>query len=229
MRARDLIATDGADPFVLVEPPYNRNAPGMAAIAPEVTGYRLLQRIWTRLGWESLAGKALLDYGCGVRFVRTIHNLALPIQRYVGVDVDREMIAWLAEHLTDERFAFQYIDAANRVYNPCGTRDLVLDVRDVDAVCVHSVLTHHDPAEASATLELVRPTVHATGRLHFTAFTDETVDGYAEADPENPGHMSTYHPDLLLDLCGAAGWRVDRIHLPDPGGLGRTTFVATAG
>jgi hypothetical protein len=47
-----------------------------------------------RLGWESLKGRSLPDFGCGVRFARTIHNLGLPLNRYIGVDVHAEAIAW---------------------------------------------------------------------------------------------------------------------------------------
>jgi len=233
-RAQALLCETHHDAFSYLDPPFNFNAAGIARYPVEVTGYRLLQRIWTRLGWSSLQGKRLLDYGCGVRFARTIHNLALPIGEYIGVDVNQEAIAWLqAELAQDDRFRFLHVDPPNRMYNPHGTPQAPRALADrgvtsCDAVCMHSVITHHDPQEARVTFGLLRPTVADGGRLHFTAFVDWSIDEYVEADPQSPGHMSTYHPDTLIDLLEGEGWRVDRIHPKDPGGLGQTTFVCTA-
>jgi len=235
-RAASLVSHDHADPFALVEPPgFELNDPAISALVPEVTGYRLLQRIWTRLGWPSLAGKRLLDYGCGVRFARTVHNLALPIGHYTGVDLNPEVVDWLRAHLGDDpRFTFAHVDARNAHYNP-GGRELgpetlaALGIRDQDAVCMHSVITHQNPREAAVTFRLLRPAVVDGGRLHFTARADDlSVEGYAEGAPDDPGHLSNYHPDVLLELVEGAGWRVDAIFPRDPGGLGQTTFVATA-
>jgi hypothetical protein len=201
----------------------------------EVTGYRLLQRIWTPLGWSSLEGRQLLDYECGVRFARTIFNLGLPIGRYVGVDVNEEAISWMRQHLCDDdRFQFVHVDARNQLYNAQGTPDLppgTLARRGVapcDAACMHSVITHHDPEEARVTFALLRSAVVDAGRLHFTAFVDDSVETYVEADPKNLRHLSTYNPDALCDIVEREGWRVDRIHPKDPGGLGQTSFVCTA-
>jgi hypothetical protein len=224
-RARDLWCHEYRDEFSYLEPPFNFNAAEIARYPVEVTGYRLLQRIWTRLGWSSLEARRLLDYGCGVRFALTIHNLGLPIGRYVGVDVNREAITWMQEHVgDDDRFEFLHVDARNLLYNPGGTvlPSDTLPARGVvgcDAACMHSVITHHDPDEARVTFGLLRPTVVDAGRLHFTAFVDDAIDSYVEADPDHPRQRSTYHPDALVDLVEREGWRVDRIHPKDPGGL----------
>ena len=44
------------------------------------------------------------------------------------------------------------------------------------------------------------------GRLYFTAFTDETVDDYIERDPTNPGLVSTYNPERLIEILEKSGW-----------------------
>lgn len=234
MDTAGLVTTDLADPFAYLEPPFQLNAPEIARYPVEVTGYRLLQRIWTRLGWDSLAGRRLLDLGCGVRFARTIHNLALPVGEYAGMDVQADVIAWLQEHLGDDpRFRFAHLDARNRVYRPEGDADLPDDtlaragLTGFDAACMHSVITHQDPDEAARTFRLLRAALVPAGRLHFTAFTDESIADFAEADPGSPGHMCTYHPGVLGRMLRDAGWRLDAIHPKDDGGLGQTTFVST--
>ena len=65
-----------------IAPPFNLNAPDISQFAPEVTGRTLLSDMCARLGWSSLAGKRLLDFGCGVRFARTIVNRIW--KRYLG-------------------------------------------------------------------------------------------------------------------------------------------------
>jgi hypothetical protein len=81
--------------FSYIDPPFNFNHPNIAQYPPEVTGCHLLQSLCRRIGWTSFKGKRLLDFGCGVRFVRTIVNLGMDIGLYVGVDVDEKAIAWL--------------------------------------------------------------------------------------------------------------------------------------
>jgi hypothetical protein len=42
--------------------------------------------------------------------------------------------------------------------------------------------------------------------MYFTAFIDQTVEGYIERDPQNPGMMSTYNPEPMLRLLEKSGW-----------------------
>jgi hypothetical protein len=233
-RARELLCDADPDEFAYIEPPFNLNPPNITRYPVEVTGYRLLQRIWWRIGWPSLEGRRLLDYGCGVRFARTIHNLGLPIARYVGVDVNREIVDWMQQHFPADRFAFFHVDVRNELYNADGTPDLPphtlsdLGVPMCHAACMHSVITHQNPHEARVTFAMLRPVVVDAGRLHFTAFVDDAVDGFVERDRERPGELPTYHPDSLIELVERGGWRVDRIYPKDPWGLGQVSFVCTA-
>jgi hypothetical protein len=72
-----------------------------------------------------------------------------------------------------------------------------------------SVITHQAPEEASLTLAQLRRVAKARGRLYFTAFVDEEVDGYTERIQDKPGMMSTYAPDTLIALVEPEGWRID--------------------
>jgi hypothetical protein len=81
--------------FSYIDPPFNFNHPDVVRYPPEVSGHYLMQSLRRRLGWTSFKGKRLLDFGCGVRFSRTIVNLGIDIGLYCGVDVNAQSIAWL--------------------------------------------------------------------------------------------------------------------------------------
>jgi SAM-dependent methyltransferase len=213
---RELLVSVTEPPFAYVDPPFNFNAAEVARYPPEVTGFHLLDSMSRRLGWASLKDKALLDFGCGVRFARTIHNLALPLARYVGVDVNAEAITWLQANLTDGRFRFARLNARNAFYNPEGSTDpdalVSLNLSQCDAACMFSVITHQRPEEARLTLTQLRRVARPGGQLYFTAFINEGVRCYTEASPNNPGMHSTYEPDTLIGLVEVEGWRIEAIY-----------------
>jgi SAM-dependent methyltransferase len=222
-----LVADDAA--FRFCEPPFNFNAPGVSTYPVEVTGNHLLEGLRRRLGWISFADKRVLDFGCGVRFARTIYNLNIPFGLYAGVDVNRDAINWLQQNLRDSRFIFAHSEARNAYYNPAGSDLLGVDalvklgLPAFDAACMFSVITHQAPQEARQIFGQLRQVVSDRGQLYFTAFTDHSVSYYVEKQPEAPGHMSTYHPDHLIELVEAAGWRVSRAY--EKSDLQQTAFV----
>jgi hypothetical protein len=205
---------DAEPKFDYIDPPFNFNSSEVREYASEVSGHYLLKIMCLRLGWPSLAGKRLLDYGCGVRFARTIINLGMDIGFYAGVDVNNAAIAWLQANVADERFSFTPTDVSNQRYNPEGTRaadkNLLTDLglSGFDAACMFSVITHQKPDEAELTFAALRESVVIGGALYFTAFIDSTDLNYHEAAPNKPGHRSIYHPDVLINLVERCGWRV---------------------
>ncbi|MES1156790.1 MAG: hypothetical protein ABUL73_03325 [Alphaproteobacteria bacterium] len=227
-----LFAADDSRPFVTIDPPFQLNATGVAVFAPEVTGYYLLQCLKRRLGWASFADKKLLDFGCGVRFARTIYNLDIPFGLYFGVDVNLDVILWLQANARDPRFTFAHLDTVNRCYNPkAGSADEGalegLGVHACDAASMFSVITHQAPEEAQLTFRQLRRAIVDGGRLYFTAFIDHEIDDYVEAAPHEPGTKSTYNPSFLVALVEKAGWRVDAIHA-QKATLQQPAFICTA-
>jgi SAM-dependent methyltransferase len=232
LRAFSELLVSAADelPFEYVDPPFNFNAPDVACYRLEVSGLHLLESMRRRLGWTSFDGKTLMDFGCGVRFAATIHNLALPLARYVGVDVHAEAVAWLSANLTGPRYTFAHIRARNSFYNPNGILDsdamVRLNLPPCDTACMFSVITHQNPEEARLTFQQLRRVLEKGSRLYFTAFVDEGVPYYTEGLPANPGASSTYGPDALLEIVRAEGWRADAVYRPVP--FQQHAFICTA-
>jgi SAM-dependent methyltransferase len=107
----------------------------------------LIEHMCSLLGLDGLGNTDLLDVGCGIKFSQALINRSLPIKRYVGIDVYREMIAYLRETVDDPRFEYFHIDVHNQRYNPDGdvlSEDTRLPVGDrkFDVICLFSVFTH---------------------------------------------------------------------------------------
>ncbi|HUZ33446.1 MAG TPA: class I SAM-dependent methyltransferase [Xanthobacteraceae bacterium] len=207
-------------PVTIIEPPFNFNAPGVSRYAPEITGDILLRSLCLRLGWGDLSDKRLLDFGCGVRFARTIVNLGIEIKLYAGVDVNRAAINWLRTNVKLPNLKFYHFDVANILYHPNGpTREsakfpTIDDYGEFDAVSMFSVITHQVPDDAQFIFTLLHKATRPGGQMYFTAFLDESIADYAEGLPEVPGSNSLYNPSYLCSIVERAGWTVTDIYKP---------------
>lgn len=143
-------------------------------------------------GRVDLSETSLLDVGCGTKFTKVILEQSIPIRRYVGVDADEDLIAYLGARVTDPRFSFHHFDAQNDRTNRNGqpldsfTRLPIGDER-FDIVSLFSVFTHLSPADFGTMLRLIRPHVAPEGGLLFSLFIDE-------------GPNSEYNRALALQL-----------------------------
>jgi SAM-dependent methyltransferase len=197
---------------------FNRNHVDVQALgSPALTGQVLLDYMAKRIGWESLAGKTVLDIGCGTRFVSAIRTYEIPIGRYIGVDVNRPIIDWLKANAAFPEFEFHCIDQENPMYNPGG--DLHAPdwsfVSDVDVLCMFSVITHQLPPAASGMFREAHKRVRDRGFLFFSA--DIRPDGpeYMER-LENVTGLSSYREDFVRQLLSEAGWHVTWSNPPRP-------------
>ncbi len=173
----------------------------------------LIDYMCERIGVPDLAGLDVLDFGCGSRFADAIVNRALPLKTYVGVDVYRKMIEFLAATVPDPRLTFVHIDALNPRYNPTGvplTPETKLPVGDrrFDVICMFSVITHQLPDDARSIFSILRGYVRESGRLFFSASLSDDADPYLEGKPERPAALSVYSPGFLRTMLAETGWRV---------------------
>jgi hypothetical protein len=214
--------------FSYIDPPFNFNHPDVAQYPAEVTGHYLMESLRRRLGWTSFQGKRLLDFGCGVRFARTIVNLGIDIGLYCGVDANAQAIGWLKANVHDPRLRFEHLDMYNPLYN-LGGAEVVdqaltsLGLSEFHAACMFSVITHQAPEETSKIFSMLYPCVSKGGQMYFTAFIDETVDSFTERDPANPRMLSTYSPETMLEVVEKSGWVTLDVFAASP--FQQTVFV----
>ena len=193
------------------------------------------------LGLPDLGATSMLDIGCGVKFSQAMLNRAVPSGRYVGLDVDRRITDFLAGAVTDPRFAYHHLDARNERYNPAGPAladvpELPVGGETFDVICLYSVFTHLDPADAVAMLRLMRPHLKPAGRLMFSIFLDETSSGghgmmdhfaasmgpqavgrtarYRDMDPARPLYRALYARSYAESLLDETGWVLESVEEP---------------
>jgi hypothetical protein len=157
--------------------------------------------------WTSVAAFALR---------RPSSNLEMEIDLYAGVDTQAAPISWLLQNVRDPRLQFHHLDMHSALYNPTGSRPGVetlqpMQLRDFDAACMFSVITHQEPDEA----ELVFKMLHRCApHLYFTAVVNDRIEGYVERDLQKIGHLSTYSTERLKEILSRSGWTVERIVPP---------------
>jgi SAM-dependent methyltransferase len=193
----------------------NRNSPKVLALGIENTGSTILSYGNELLGYVDLAGKDVLDVGCGARFTQTIINHALPIQSYTGIDIDEPLIGFLREHVTDDRFSFYYWHTYNQRYNPNGrkltkrSRLPLPQDRRFDLIWMYSVITHNDPGDTECLLYILRRYIKEDAALLFSAFTDNSIATFEDRIKDQPLLNAYYNETFLRRLASRAGWQLE--------------------
>jgi SAM-dependent methyltransferase len=172
------------------------------AVGYGVLGLELMCR---KVGLEDLGDTELLDFGCGFSFTQALINRSLPIRRYVGVDVSKDIIEFLRANVDDPRFKYHRIDAQNEMYNPDGepmTESMALPIGEdrFDLISLFSVFTHMAPADSENLLRILHDHVKPDGRLFFSIYIDELTEGghglmdkvAAAAGEEHVGKIDTF-------------------------------------
>jgi len=161
----------------------------------------IIKLICRNFGLNDLGASSVLDVGCGCKLVQAILDRQLPIGRYVGVDVYRDLIDFLQSNVSDPRFKFHVLNAHNEMYNLEGeplsaaTR-LPVEEHSFDIICLFSVFTHLAPHDYVAMLQLLRRYIKPDGRILFSLFVNETTDG-------GYGFIDAYGKSLLQHMKGS--------------------------
>jgi SAM-dependent methyltransferase len=138
----------------------------------------LLELAARTCGLADLQGRSVLDVGCGTKMVKAILEQDIGIDRYVGIDIDEEVISFLTSHVTDPRFAFHLMDVQNDMYNKGGQplserTELPVGGERFDITWLFSVFTHLGPTDFRAMLQLLRPCAKDDGWLVFSLYINE--------------------------------------------------------
>lgn len=176
------------------------------------SGLQLIQLMCKRLNLPDLGNSSVLDMGCGCKLVQAMLENDLPVGRYVGVDVFRDMIEFLQKRVTDNRFSFHVLNTHNEMYNKQGeplTANTRLPVPEssFDVICLFSVFTHLAPHDYVAMLQMLRRYIKPDGTLIFSLFLLEPtttglsfIDGMQRrlaADKEQLRRFETaYHANM---------------------------------
>jgi len=208
--------------MLIVPQEFNRNAKTVQdQDTPTHTGRILIDYMCERIGIDDLAGRDLLDHGCGVRFSESVLNLGLPVGSYTGLDVHGPLISFLQEAVSDPRFAYHHVDVANQMYNPEGHAKVpyaeVLPAEQrFDIASMFSVITHQDPEEARHSFTFLRRHIRDDGHMFFSAFLHEDEVPFQQLIPSRPGLKASYARPHLTDLLRDTGWEVLSVVDPLP-------------
>ena len=152
------------------------------------SGVHLIALMSRALNLPNLGSSNVLDIGCGGTFTQALLDRQLPLKRYVGVDVHREMVEFLRMNVDDPRFCYQHMNVHNAIHNPDGEplhegTELPLGEETFDIISLFSVLTHLAPHDYVTMLKILRRYVKPNGRLFIELFVNElTTGGHGHAD-----------------------------------------------
>lgn len=203
-----------------VPPELQRNSPQVAAAGYEHTGQLLIELATRSVGLSSLEGIDILDVGCGVRFAATIVNRRIPIGSYTGIEVNRTLVEFLKTNIetNDPRFRFFHWDARNEMYNAAGapmTAQTPFPVRGTfDLIWLFSVFTHLNPDDSLLLLRLMRQRIRDGGKLFFSAFIDDRIDGFEDRVEDKPLENAYYGASMMRRMLEQTGWKVLSLHDP---------------
>ena len=201
----------------------NRNAAGVTAVGHEHTGQLLINLVTRSVGLDHLKNVDVLDVGCGVRFTMTIINCKIPIKSYTGVEVNRPIVEFLQDNVAayDNRFRFAHWNVHNQKYNPDGVELTTQKKLPVDGsfelIWLFSVFTHLNPTDSLSLLQLLRNNMRRNGRLFFSAFIDDELDGFEDRITDRPLLNAYYGRKYMQSLIEQAGWKIQAFHDKDPG------------
>jgi len=159
----------------------------------------------------SLAGKTILDFGCGAgRLYFGFRGRNAPAS-YLGVDVRRDVVDWAQRHIStaDARFAFVQNDVRNDRYNPEGALANNAWIHSLthpfDVIYCYSVLSHLTEGDATAVLKLFADFSRQDSLIFLTAFVAKQKENIV-INPEGAGiairgplHVVRYRHDYFCD------------------------------
>lgn len=205
-----------------VPPHLHRNSRRAAAAGYEHSGETLIKLVTRLAGIVDLRDVDVLDVGCGVRHAMTIINRGIQIKSYTGVEVSKPIVDFLKENVEahDRRFRFFHWNVRNEMYNPKGgslqSQDALAASARFDLIWLFSVFTHLNPGDSETMLRLLRGHVRENGRLFFSAFIDEELDGFEDRVKEIPLLNAYYGRRFMEALITTCGWKIEYFGKRDP-------------
>lgn len=171
-----------------------------------------------------IAGSTILDYGCGVKLTQSLYERDSPQRLYVGLDVYRQMIEYMQERLqSDPKYSYATVNFQNSMYNPDGIRmtaDSMLPIDDqhFDIITLFSVITHMQPEDVRAILQILRHYASNDTLLLFSTFIDDSQsEDFVDENSERPLLRARYRRSFIEGITHDAGWRIEALRRPISG------------
>lgn len=165
---------------------------------------QLIDLVCRECGLDDLSTTSVLDIGCGTKITKALLDDGIPIHRYVGIDVDPEVIDFLGANVDDSHFEYHHIDVQNDLYNPNGRpladrSELPVGDAKFDVIWLFSVFTHLGPGDYAEMLRLLRRYIRDDGWLVFSLFINEVTDtGYGPLDWRAHPHVPNENAEIAI-------------------------------
>jgi SAM-dependent methyltransferase len=149
-----------------------------------------------------------------VKLVQGLAERDDPHKKYVGLDVHSGLIEFLRANCSPDKFEFATVDFYNKMYNRHGQKmapgcRLPISDDTFDLLTMFSVITHMEPGDASAILNILGSYAHRDSKLLFSAFVDaQQEEEFVDKDPEKPLRHAYYRKDFLERIIAEAGWKI---------------------
>lgn len=178
-------------------------------------GCRDARRLVDLAGLTTLS--QVLDFGCGsARLAIGILEDVGPIQRYVGVDVQQDLIHWCRRHVTTPGFTFVADNAQNDRYNPSGVGRPTIGAEPAfDIAYAYSVFSHMRNDDVRAYLSEFARLLCPDGVAFFTAFVEDDCEpeavnpaGYGPLRWSGPLHCVRYNRRTFDQMVTEAGFTI---------------------
>jgi SAM-dependent methyltransferase len=213
----------------------HRNHPNVVAAGYEHTGSILIGLAMQRVGLSSLEEIDVLDVGCGVRFTMTIINRDIPIKSYTGLEVHKPIVDFLNKKVAryEKRFRFVHWNVRNKMYNPKGLElsnwERLPVAGNFDLIWLFSVFTHMNPTDTQAMLKILRKHIREEGRIFFSAFIDDDVDGFEDRVKDRPLEKAYYGRNYMELIIKETGWRIEGAFDEDKSNYIQHHFICSPG
>lgn len=196
----------------------------------EEIGRRIFGHIASRMGIDDFSNISMLDFGCGARGALSIINTPLAIQKYTGVDIDKELISFLKENAVRSNVNFAHADFVNTLYSGTDSAEIIttssklpIPDEEYDLACMLNVLIHQYPDHAAALLSIMHRYVGKGGYLFFTVLMNREGENFDNIDISQPYLMASYTREVMEELLRLAGW--ETVSIERPSDLLQTSYL----
>ncbi|MBI1358011.1 MAG: methyltransferase domain-containing protein [Acidobacteria bacterium] len=180
-------------------------------------------------GLEPSDFRAVFDFGCGCgRIARQLLAQPTPPERYMGVDINREMVTWCSENLSPLHpdFRFEHHDVYNKNLgkgnSAARTAHFPVGDREFSLLIAHSVFTHISLDQTIFYLHEMRRILQPGGLAKTTwfLFSRKTFPMLAPSqvclfvNEDDPTNAVIYDWEYLRQAFIDSGFRIRRVRPP---------------